>query len=146
MIIYQSQTIYLLWNNMVDAVRSEEEMLKFMGLMNSSWLNGRNIMTAFDLSCFQRIVDLGGCTSALAREMTKAYPSSSVTVFDLPQVIETAQKHFSEENDTFVFQAADLYVLNHSMFRIIHDWSEEKCQILLKKIYDACKPGGGHAV
>nr|XP_019969259.1 PREDICTED: acetylserotonin O-methyltransferase-like [Paralichthys olivaceus] len=84
MIIYQSQTIYPLWNNMVDAVRegknqnvktfglppedifkaiyrSEEETLKFMGLMNSSWvLDGHDIVTAFNLSSFQTIVDLGG--------------------------------------------------------------------------------------
>jgi len=32
---------------------------------------------------------------------------------------------------------ADLYVLA----RIIHDWPEEKCLTLLKKIYDTCKPG-----
>ncbi|XP_062252489.1 acetylserotonin O-methyltransferase 2 [Platichthys flesus] len=173
MIVYQSQTIYPLWNNMVDAVRegknqnektfglpsadifkaiyrSEEEMLKFMGLMNSSWvLDGHDIVTAFNLSGFQTIVDLGGCTGALAREMATAYPSSSVTVFDLPQVVETAQRHFSQEDDTIVFQtgdffdgdvpAADLYVLA----RIIHDWPEEKCVTLLKKIYDTCKPGGG---
>ncbi|KAG7219879.1 hypothetical protein INR49_018783 [Caranx melampygus] len=186
MIIYQSQTIYPLWNNMVDAVRfnktknnlvpphregrnqnektfglppeevfqaiyrSEEEMLKFMGLMNSSWvLDGHDIVTAFNLSSFQTIVDLGGCTGALARELVKAYPSSSVMVFDLPQVVESAQKHFSQENDSVVFQsgdffsgdvpAADLYVLA----RIIHDWPEEKCLTLLKKIHNTCRPGGG---
>ncbi|XP_054470394.1 acetylserotonin O-methyltransferase 2 [Anoplopoma fimbria] len=173
MVIYQSQTTYPLWNHLVDAIRegknqnektygvppedifqavyrSEEEMLKFMGLMNSSWiLDGHDIATAFNLSCFQNIVDLGGCTGALAREMAKAYPSSSVTVFDLPQVVETAQKHFSQEDDDVVFQSgdffsgeippADLYVLA----RIIHDWPEEKCLQLLKKIYNICKPGGG---
>ncbi|TKS87192.1 Acetylserotonin O-methyltransferase [Collichthys lucidus] len=173
MIIYQSQTIYPLWNNLADAVRegknqnektsgvppeevfqaiysSEEEMLKFMGLMNSSWvLDGHDIVTAFNLSGFQNILDIGGCTGALAREMAKAYPSSSVTVFDLPQVVETAQKHFSQENDAVAFQAgdffsdelppADLYVLA----RIIHDWPDEKCLTLLKKIHDLCKPGCG---
>ncbi|XP_023807195.1 acetylserotonin O-methyltransferase-like [Oryzias latipes] len=173
MIIYQSQTIYPLWSNMADAVRegrnqnqktfglppedvfqaiyrSEEEMLKFMGLMNSSWvLDGHDVVTAFNLSGFQTIVDLGGCTGALAREMAQAYPSSSVTVFDLPQVVEAAQQHFSQENQAVAFHtgdffsgeipAADLYVLA----RILHDWPEEKCLKLLRKIYNACKPGGG---
>lgn len=32
---------------------------------------------------------------------------------------------------------ADLYILA----RIIHDWPEEKCLTLLKKICDTCKPG-----
>ncbi|XP_033967362.1 acetylserotonin O-methyltransferase 2 [Pseudochaenichthys georgianus] len=173
MIIYQSQIIYPLWNHMADAVRegknqnektfglpsedifkalyrSEEEMLKFMGLMNSSWvLDGHDIVTAFNLSGFQKIVDLGGCTGALAREMAKAWPSSSVTVLDFPQVVEVAQKHFPQEDDAVEFQSgdffsdeippADLYILA----RIIHDWPEEKCVTLLKKIHDSCRPGGG---
>ncbi|XP_038160566.1 acetylserotonin O-methyltransferase 2 [Cyprinodon tularosa] len=173
MIVYQSQTIYPLWNNMADAVRegrnqyektfglpsddvfqaiyrSEEEMLKFMGLMNSSWvLDGHDVVTAFDLSRFQRIVDLGGCTGALANEIVKAYPTSNVTVFDLPEVIAAAQRHFCLEDNRVAFQSgdffrgeipsADLYVLA----RIVHDWSEEKCLALLKRIYETCKPGGG---
>uniref|UniRef100_A0A8C2XJI8 Acetylserotonin O-methyltransferase n=1 Tax=Cyclopterus lumpus TaxID=8103 RepID=A0A8C2XJI8_CYCLU len=130
--------------------RSEEEMLKFMGLMDSSWiLDGHDIATAFDLSCFQKIVDLGGCTGALAREMAKAYPSSSVSVLDLPTVVDAAKKYFSRENDDVVFHSgdfflgdvppADLYVLA----RIVHDWPEEKCLSLLRKLHDTCRPGGG---
>lgn len=172
MILYQSDTIYPLWNNLADAVRegknqnektfglssddifntiyrSEEEMLKFMGLMNSSWvLDGPDIVTAFNLSSYKTMVDLGGCTGALARELAKAYPSSSVTVFDLPNVIKTAKEHFTEQGDTILFKdgdffdgeipPADLYILA----RIIHDWKEEKCIQLLKKIYSCCQPGG----
>lgn len=36
-------------------------MLKFMGLMNSSWvLDGHDIVTAFNLASFHNIIDLGG--------------------------------------------------------------------------------------
>jgi len=36
-------------------------MLKFMGLMNSTWvIDGHDIVTAFDLSRFKSIIDLGG--------------------------------------------------------------------------------------
>ncbi|KAM9466022.1 acetylserotonin O-methyltransferase 2 isoform 2-T2 [Clarias gariepinus] len=128
MIIYQSQTIYPLWNNIGDAVRegknqnektfgissedifsaiyrSEEEMLKFMGLMNSSWvIDGHDVVTAFDLSRFKSIVDVGGCSGALARELAKAYPASTLTVLDLPQVVQIARKHFCQSDDTIVFQ------------------------------------------
>ncbi|XP_052362509.1 acetylserotonin O-methyltransferase 2, partial [Oncorhynchus keta] len=92
---------------------------------------------------------VAGCSGALARELSKAYPSSSVTVLDLPTVIQTARQHFSEQDDTFVFQEgdffggdippADLYILA----RILHDWKEEKCVQLLKKIHACCQPGGG---
>ncbi|XP_068455864.1 acetylserotonin O-methyltransferase 2 isoform X2 [Clinocottus analis] len=171
MIVYQSQTVYPLWSHLVDAVRegknqnektfglqpeelfkavSEDEMLKFMGLMNSSWiLDGHDIATAFNLSCFHKILDLGGCTGALAREMAKAYPASGVSVLDLPQVVEAARKHFPQDDDSVEFLSgdffsgdvppADLYVLA----RIVHDWPEEKCLSLLRKLHDACRPGGG---
>ncbi|XP_034418767.1 acetylserotonin O-methyltransferase 2 [Cyclopterus lumpus] len=173
MMTYQNQTVYPLWTHLGDAVRegrnqnektfglqpedpfqavyrSDDEMLKFMGLMDSSWiLDGHDIATAFDLSCFQKIVDLGGCTGALAREMAKAYPSSSVSVLDLPTVVDAAKKYFSRENDDVVFHSgdfflgdvppADLYVLA----RIVHDWPEEKCLSLLRKLHDTCRPGGG---
>ncbi|XP_062326329.1 acetylserotonin O-methyltransferase 2 [Osmerus eperlanus] len=173
MILYQSQTIYPLWNHLADAVRegknqnqktfglsaedifqtiyrSDEEMLKFMGLMNSTWsLDGHDVVTAFNLSSFPTIVDLGGCSGALARELARAYPSSSVTVLDLPKVIHMAREHFSEEGDTILFQEgdffdgeipeADLYILA----RILHDWKEERCEQLLRKIHACCHTGGG---
>ncbi|XP_068195209.1 acetylserotonin O-methyltransferase 2 [Antennarius striatus] len=172
MIIYFSQSLYPLWSGLGDTVRAgknqneknfgiptedvfhaifrtEEEMVKFLGLMDSTWaMDGLHIVRAFDLSCFQKVVDVGGCTGALAREVAKAYPSSSVTVFDLPQTVEMVQKHFARD-DTVMFQPgdfftddippADLYILA----RIIHDWPEEKGLKLLKKIYDTCKTGGG---
>ncbi|XP_057715040.1 acetylserotonin O-methyltransferase 2 [Corythoichthys intestinalis] len=173
MAIYQSQTTYPLWNHLADAVRegknqnekvfgippeeifqaiyrSEEDMLKFMGLMDCVWsLDGHDAVTAIDLAGFRNIVDLGGCTGALARHLTKAYPGSSVVVFDMPVVVEMAKKHFLRESDTFTFHSGDffqnelpvgdLYILT----RILHDWSDDKCLTLLKKIHDVCKPGGG---
>ncbi|MBN3320508.1 ASMT methyltransferase, partial [Atractosteus spatula] len=80
---YNSQTIYLCWHYLTDAVRegtnqnekafgvsscdlfdalyrSDEEMRKFMQLMNSVWnICGRDVVTAFDLSPFKTIYDLG---------------------------------------------------------------------------------------
>lgn len=41
--------------------RSDEEMVKFMQLMNSIWnICGQDVVTAFDLSPFKTICDLGG--------------------------------------------------------------------------------------
>jgi len=41
--------------------RSEEEMLKFLAGQNSIWsICGRDVLTAFDLSPFTQIYDLGG--------------------------------------------------------------------------------------
>ncbi|XP_078259084.1 acetylserotonin O-methyltransferase isoform X2 [Rhinoraja longicauda] len=173
-ITYYSQTIYHCFSYVTDAIRegksqymrafgvssdeifealyrSEEEMLSFMQLMNSTWnICGRDVVTAFDLSAFTNIYDLGGCGGAIAKECISAYPHSRVTIYDLPKVLEMARKHFVPQDEKQILfhegdffkdpiPEADLYILA----RIVHDWSQDKCLELLTKVNKACKPGGG---
>ncbi|XP_054887989.1 acetylserotonin O-methyltransferase [Poeciliopsis prolifica] len=170
---YSSRTIYLCWHYLTDAVReggnqyekafgvsskdlfqalyrSDEEMVKFMHLMNSIWnICGRDVVTAFDLTPFKVICDLGGCSGALAKQCTLAYPECIVTIFDLPKVVRVSGEHFVTEADQRIsfhegdffkdsLPVADLYILA----RILHDWTDERCIELLCRIYQACKPGG----
>ncbi|XP_071362793.1 acetylserotonin O-methyltransferase [Trachinotus anak] len=170
---YSSRTIYLCWHYLTDAVRegrnqyekafgvsskdlfealyrSDEEMVKFMQLMNSIWnICGKDVVTAFDLSPFKVICDLGGCSGALAKQCTSAYPECTVTIFDLPKVVRMSREHFVSEADQRIsfhqgdffkdlLLEADLYILA----RILHDWTDERCIELLSRIYKACKPGG----
>ncbi|RXM99863.1 Acetylserotonin O-methyltransferase [Acipenser ruthenus] len=129
-------------------LRSDEEMITFMKLMNSVWnICGKDVVTAFDLSPFQSIYDLGGCSGAVAKQCVSAYPESMVTIFDLPKVVQMAKEHFVSlderrisfhEGDFFrdPIPASDLYILA----RILHDWTDEKCLELLIKVNKACKP------
>uniref|UniRef100_A0A670XX65 Acetylserotonin O-methyltransferase n=1 Tax=Pseudonaja textilis TaxID=8673 RepID=A0A670XX65_PSETE len=131
--------------------RSKEELQNFSNFMNELWpVVGREVLSAFDLSQFPLICDLGGNTGGLAKELTSLYPKSTVTIFDLPEVVEASKNHClpSEESritfhagDFFKdpFPEADLYIVA----RILHDWSDERCSYLLHKVYQACKPGGG---
>ncbi|XP_061917701.1 probable bifunctional dTTP/UTP pyrophosphatase/methyltransferase protein isoform X2 [Entelurus aequoreus] len=133
-----------------DTVYSGQEVkLRFMKAMdNIAKVTGRAVATAFDLSAFKTACDLGGCTGAMAAEITRAHPGMSVTVFDLPTVIEMTH-HFhspsAEDRVTFVsgdffkdaLPKADLYILS----RILHDWSDEKVQLLLGRIAEMCTPG-----
>ncbi|AWP12947.1 Methyl transferase [Scophthalmus maximus] len=165
---YSSRTIYFCWHYLTDAVREgrnqyekafgvsskdlcDEEMVKFMQLMNSIWnICGKDVVTAFDLSPFKLICDLGGCSGALAKQCTSAYPECTVTIFDLPKVVRMSREHFVGEADLRIsfhqgdffkdpLPEADLYILA----RILHDWTDERCIGLLRRIYEACKPGGG---
>ncbi|XP_066476713.1 probable bifunctional dTTP/UTP pyrophosphatase/methyltransferase protein [Tiliqua scincoides] len=108
----------------------------------------RDIATAFDLSPFRVVCDLGGCTGALAYELVHLYPDMTVTVFDLPDVIASMSRFQPRQNTTQVslrsgdffkdnIPEADLYILS----QILHDCSEEKVHILLSKIFAVCKPG-----
>ncbi|XP_065436823.1 acetylserotonin O-methyltransferase-like isoform X2 [Chrysemys picta bellii] len=150
-LMYYSKTVYLCWHYLTDAVRSEEEMIKFMYGLNAIWsICGRDVIGAFDLSPFTIIYDLGGCAGGLAQECISLYPNSTVTIYDLPKVVQVAKERFVppeerritfHEGDFFKdpIPEADLYILA----RILHDWADDKCMQLLAKIHKACKPGGG---
>ncbi|XP_026128647.1 acetylserotonin O-methyltransferase isoform X3 [Carassius auratus] len=144
---YSSRTIYLCWHYLSDAVRegrnqyekafgvdsrdlfeamyrSDEEMVKFMHLMNSVWnICGRDVITAFDLSPFRCICDLGGCSGALAKQCVSAFPQSTVTIFDLPKVVRTSQQHFvcnQDERICFCEEAEFLKDLHAALKLIVH--------------------------
>ncbi|XP_056664268.1 acetylserotonin O-methyltransferase [Monodelphis domestica] len=174
MLLYMSKTTYSCWNHLTEAIRegknqymrtfgipsndlfeaiyrSEEELTKFMHGLHEIWsINGRDVITAFDLSTFTLIYDLGGCSGALAKECITIYPECQVTIFEKTEVVQVAKKYFPflEEprinfhiGDFFrdPIPEADLYILA----RVLHDWADNKCVQLLRSIYQACKPGCG---
>ncbi|ETE62947.1 Hydroxyindole O-methyltransferase, partial [Ophiophagus hannah] len=150
-IIFHSEVVYPSMQYLPDAVRSKEELEAFSNFMNELWpVLGREVLSAFDLSQFPLICDLGGSTGGLAKELISLYPKCTVTIFDLPEVVEASKNHCLPSEDTQItfhagdffkdpFPEADLYILA----RILHDWTDERCSQLLHKVYQACKPGGG---
>ncbi|XP_060622868.2 acetylserotonin O-methyltransferase-like [Anolis sagrei] len=133
------------------AYRTEEKTQLYFNAMKNIWiLYSREIISMFDLSRFHHICDLGGGSGIFAEEHILSYPNSSVTIFDLPDVVEKAKNNFVALEDSRIsFQGgdffkdpvpkADLYILS----KILHLWGDEKCMQLLTKLYEACKPGGG---
>ena len=81
-----------------------------------------------------------------------AYPKMKITVVDLPIVVEESS-HFrppadkcpNQENVSFFaadfftdkLPSADLYVLS----RVLHDWGEDKINLLLAKVFKSLQPG-----
>uniref|UniRef100_A0A8C2UHZ9 Acetylserotonin O-methyltransferase n=1 Tax=Chinchilla lanigera TaxID=34839 RepID=A0A8C2UHZ9_CHILA len=174
MLLYMARTTYRCWGHLAEAVRegknqyqkafgvpshdlftaiyrSEGEQLQFMRGLQEVWsISGRSVMTAFDLSPFPLICDLGGGSGALAKECISVYPDAKVTVFDIPDVVRVAKTHFDfpeegrisfQEGDFFQdrLPEADLYILA----RVLHDWADAKCLALLARIHRVCRPGGG---
>nr|XP_060622864.1 acetylserotonin O-methyltransferase-like [Anolis sagrei ordinatus] len=133
------------------AYSTEERLQRFSNAMGEAWsLHGQEMLSAFDLSCFQVVCDVGGGNGTLAKEYISLYPKATVTIFDLPRVVEAAKKQpVASEECQISFQEgdffkdpvpeADLYILA----RTLHDWDDDTCEQLLMKIYKACKPGGG---
>ncbi|XP_078513692.1 acetylserotonin O-methyltransferase-like [Lissotriton helveticus] len=130
--------------------RSDDELLNFMHFMKSVWvLCGRDVITAFDLSSFSKVCDLGGNTGELAKQCLLEHPNSTAIIYDLPKVVQTAKKHFRSPDEHQVqflegdfledpIPKADLYILA----RILHCFTSETSLKLLSRVYNSCKPGG----
>ena len=130
---------------------TEEKMRTFiMGMHGFGRLSFSGVAQAFDLSAYRHMADLGGATGHLTIEICERYPHLQGTVFDFAKVLNVAREQIalSSAKDritcvpgdffTGALPSADLFALGH----ILHDWSEEKIDILLRRIHDALPAGG----
>jgi acetylserotonin N-methyltransferase len=121
-----------------------------MGMHGYGVISSPHVVTAFDLSRFERLVDLGGATGHLAIAACQRYPNLRAVVFDLPGAVPLAREIVGASpasdrievtpGDFFAdpLPEADLYAVG----RIVHDWSESKVLDLLKRIFDRLPSGG----
>ncbi len=115
-----------------------------MGMHGFGTISSPAVVNALDLSRFRHLVDLGGATGHLAIAACERYAELEATVFDLPAARPLAEKMVGSSvacerigitsGDFFCDElpAGDLYALG----RIIHDWSEDKVLLLLRRIYE----------
>jgi acetylserotonin N-methyltransferase len=125
---------------------TEETKRGFLaGMHGRGLLASPAVVASFDLSRFRRLVDLGGGTGHLALAAVDRYPQLRAAVFDLPEVGSVTRDYVGGrvevlEGDFFTdrLPQADLYALG----QILHDWTEEKIQMLLAKVFEALPSGG----
>ncbi|MDZ4688200.1 MAG: class I SAM-dependent methyltransferase [Planctomycetaceae bacterium] len=132
--------------------RTEEAAHEFlMGMHGFGVHTSPLVAEAFDLGRFRTLADLGGATGHLVIACCERYPQLSGIVFDLPAVVPLAKQIVAASpaanridviaGDFFTdaLPPADLYALG----RILHDWSEDKIDRLLARIFAALPSGGG---
>lgn len=167
---YSDQSLYPLWARLDEAVRtgtnrwedvfgsrnalfdfyfrSDESAASFLGGMHGfGQLASQRVVSAFDLSGFKHLVDLGGATGHLCTAACEAWPNLRATVLDLAVVEKFARPYLSSDRIDFLaadfftdpLPAADLY----SLGRILHDWTDEKIAKLLDKVIATLPAGGG---
>jgi acetylserotonin N-methyltransferase len=131
--------------------RTEQAMRDFArGMHGFGMLMSPKVAAAFDLSRFRCFADLGGATGHLAIAACEQYPKLHGVVFDLPQVTALAreQVELSEARGRIEIIAGDFFEGDlpeadlYAMGRILHDWSSDKIDFLLRKIL-ARLPAGG---
>jgi acetylserotonin N-methyltransferase len=170
---YSNEILWKMWANLEGAVRegtnrwqetfgwdgpifssffkTEAAMREFlMGMHGQGLVSSPQVVTAFDLSRFQRLVDLGGATGHLVVAACERYPHLRGVVFDLPETGALGREIVGASlaasrieviaGDFFVDELpeGDIY----SLGRILHDWTESKGLALLKRIHDRLPSGG----
>lgn len=127
---------------------SKREFL--MGMHGYGVISSPRVVSAFDLSRFQRLVDLGGATGHLAIAACQRYPNLRAVVFDLPEALPLAGEIIGASGLAARIERAggdffsdplpegDLFALG----RIIHDWPEEKVLKLLGRVHERLPCGG----
>jgi acetylserotonin N-methyltransferase len=170
---YSNRVLWKLWAHLDDAVRegtnrwkqglgldgplftsffrNEDDKREFiLGMHGFGQISSPEVVKAFDLAEFRRLVDLGGATGHLAVAACRRYPHLRAAVFDLPEVLPLARELLAGEEvadrielvagDFFtdVLPPADLYAVG----RILHDWPDDKVQRLLGAIHRALPEGG----
>lgn len=104
-----------------------------------------------DFSNFKNIVDVGGGDATNSIALAKAFPDVHITLMDIPDSCKIAQKNIDQHQltDRIEVFASNIFVdefpQNQDCFLFIHVlviWSLEKNTTLLKRAYEALKPGG----
>jgi acetylserotonin N-methyltransferase len=170
---YSDEALYAMWGHLEDAVRegthrwtqsfglegpifsaffrSDEAMRDFlMGMHGFGMLTSPEVVSAFDLGRFRRLVDLGGATGHLAIAACERYAALRAVVFDLTRATALAREQVVKSRaferievvagDFFEDELpeADLYYVG----RILHDWGEGKIERLLGRIFERLPEGG----
>lgn len=173
-ILYSNDVLFPMWSHLEDAIRegtprwtqtfgaegsifdhffrtaeAKDDFLR--GMHGLGLLSSDKIVAAFDLSRFQRLVDLGGATGHLALAACERYPSLHAIIFDRPEVLATTRAYMRHAGEA----AKRIEVLGGDFFcddlpqgdlvilgRVLHDWEEARVRGLLTRIYQRLPPDG----
>jgi acetylserotonin N-methyltransferase len=134
---------------------NDDDKLTFLrGMHGHGFLSSPTVVAAFDLGRFTHMADLGGGTGHLVIEACRRYRDLRGTVYDLASVAPVAETYIAQAGlsdriaavagDFFggetgdALPEADLYAVS----RILHDWSDEKVNRLLRRICESLPAGG----
>jgi SAM-dependent methyltransferase len=165
-----NRVLYPAWGKLTDAVRTGQpqvpmaspgefqrmladpgQLAQYLRMMDSvNGLIAPVLAKAYDWSGCRLLVDVGGARGNLAAQLVRAHPHLSACVFDLPAMAAPLAEHVASlvppgrvrfvGGNFFVdpLPEGDVLILGH----VLHNWSAEERQVLVKKAYEAVRPGG----
>jgi SAM-dependent methyltransferase len=137
-----------LWEYHAQHTEEGVDYCKMLG--NVSALIVDDIVARYDVTPFQKIVDVGANEGRLLARLLSAAPAAKAVLFDLPHMIAEARAVVDKlavsgrieliGGDFFqeVPGGGDLYIL----MRILHLWDDAQCSVILRNIHRVSKPQG----
>ncbi len=132
--------------------QSEEDRKSFIGAMHVAATNlSGKIANTYDLSSFNKLLDIGGGSGAYTIAFLKQYPQLNAIIFDLEGVIPIAEEKIKEKNlqDRVSLVTGDFYKDELPtgcdialLSAIIHQNSPSQNYELYQKIYRVLDSGG----
>ncbi|GAA2346217.1 methyltransferase [Streptomyces violaceusniger] len=134
-----------------DAFAVPDRVTSFVRSMTGFSLGAHQALTsAFDWSQVREVVDIGCSEGAFLGHVLAAHPHLTGTGFDLPQVADRFRTYLEGVGitDRARFAAGDFFtdplpsgdvlVMGH----VLHDWNLDIKHMLIRKAYQALRPGG----
>ena len=98
---------------------------------------------------FERAIDIGGSRGTLVASLLDRNPDARGILFDLPDIVDAVRPTLANDRIEAVggdfFESVpegDLYLLK----LILHDWTDEKSEAILRNVRAAIRPGGHVAI
>lgn len=139
------------WPYVMGAARAEDphQASEYSHLMaTSQHLVAEETLAALRLQGITHLTDVGGGTGMFLEHVAGRYPSLSLTLFDLPAVIDAARQRLGSECEISLIagsflddplpDAGDAI----SLIRVLYDHTDQTVRHLLGRVYAALPPGG----
>jgi C-methyltransferase len=95
-----------------------------------------------DFSTHKSVMDVGGGYGAALENIKAKNPSIECILFDLPKVIEKVTIPFIQKISGNFFEKIPSQSEAIVLSRVLHDWSDEKVNIILKNCFNALPNNG----
>lgn len=126
------------------------EARKFSGAMEGTTrLIEAALIASWTPPPFTVAVDVGGSRGTLVASLLQGNPEARGILFDLPDIVESVEGSLSDPRIDLVggsffdsVPEGDLYLLK----MILHDWTDEQSEAILRNIRAAIRPGGHVAI
>jgi SAM-dependent methyltransferase len=132
------------------AQHSDAEMIFDQAMTNRSGEENEAVVTAYDFSGIDTLVDVGGGHGSFLASILGANPGLRGILFDRPEVVEAAKRQLDAAGlqDRCGVLAGNFFEAvppggdAYALKKVIHDWDDERAIAILRNCHRAMPTGG----